>query len=137
MPLFMWFYLAGLTLAFGVGVVLYFTVGSQAIPLFRSLFGARIGYLWGRSFRLTLVACAMLGGLATTWHGCEGYSDYQHVAEDKSVMLQKASEQVAGAMSYAVYFLVFVATLGAVMYSVLNRPASQPNEKPLDSRRPP
>jgi hypothetical protein len=129
MPLFMWFYIAGLCLALGVGIIMYFVVGGHAMPLFRALFGARVGHLWGRTFRLTLVASAMLGGLATTWHGCEGYSDYGRVAQDKGVMLQKTTEQVASAMSYAVFFLIFVATLGATMYSVLYRTPAIPKDK--------
>lgn len=129
MPLFMWFYVAGLSMALGVGIVLYFVVGGRAMPLLKSLFGEQAGMLWGRAFRLTLVAYAMIGGLATSWYGCHGYSDYQHIAQNKEVMFQKTTEQVSGAMHYAVDFLLFVATVGAVMYAVLRRTSgSQRNE---------
>jgi hypothetical protein len=118
MPLFLWFYLAGLSLALGVGIVCYFVIGQHAAALFERLFDPRAGYLWGRSFRLLLVATAVIGGLATQWYGCD-YTDYERVARDKRIMLEKTTEQVSGALQYAVWFLVLAAAVTAVTYAVL------------------
>ena len=120
MPTFLWYYIGGLSLALIVGMVFYYVIGGHAAPLFESLFGKKAGYLWGRSFRLMLVASALLGGLAVQWYGCS-YTDYHSVAEDQRVMAEKMTEQVSGAMEYATGFLVIAAVLGALMYAALGR----------------
>lgn len=120
MPTFLWFYIAGLTLALAVGMGFYYVIGGHAAPLFESLFGKKAGYLWGRSFRLMLVASALLGGLSVEWYGCS-YSDYGYVAGNQQVMVEKMTEQVSGAMDYATWFLIAAAVLGALMYAVLGR----------------
>ena len=122
MPLFMWYYMAGIFAALGVGFVLYYVVGAHVMPLLNELFGEHADQLWGRTFRISLVASALLGGFAVTWHGCDGYSDYSHVADDRNVMFQKMTEQIADAMQYSVFFLVIVAAVGAIMFAVLKRP---------------
>jgi hypothetical protein len=67
-----------------------------------------------------LVASALLGGLAVQWYGCS-YTDYDSVAEDRRVMVEKMTEQVSGAMEYSTGLLVIAAVLGALMYAVLGR----------------
>ena len=127
MPTFLWFYIAGLTLALLVGISFYYVIGGHAAPLFESLFGKKAGYLWGRSFRLMLVASALLGGLSVQWYGCS-YSDYDYVAENRRVMVEKMTEQLSGAMDYATWFLVIAAVVGALMYAVLVRAPEQEEE---------
>ncbi len=120
MPTFLWFYIAGLTLALIVGMVFYYVIGGHAAPLFESLFGKEAGYLWGRSFRLMLVVSALMGGLAVQWYGCS-YTDYGSVAQNERLMVEKMTEQVSGAMEYSTGFLIIAAVLGALMYAVLGR----------------
>lgn len=125
MPLFLWFYLGGLTLALAVGFVFYCAVGGQSVALFSALFGEQSGRLWGRAFRMTLVTIAVIGGLSSKWYGC-GYTDYQKVANDHRVMLEKTSEQVSGALGYSTYFLILTAVLGAIVYAIV-RPRRRPD----------
>ena len=124
MPLFLWFYLAGLSLAFGVGLVWYFGVGGHALPLMRSLFGERSGPLWTRSFRMMLVVCAVIGGMTVQWYGCDGYTDYDRVAEDRQVMVEKTTEQTAAAMRFVSRFAMFAVLVGGIAFAFLHRGAA-------------
>jgi hypothetical protein len=130
MPTFLGFYLAGLALSFGVGLVLYYTIGGRCTRLLQKLFGDNAGYLWGRTFRLTLITLAMVGGLTTQWYGCHGYTDYEAVKHDPRVMFQKSTEQVTGAISYATTFLAAFCAVAAVAFAVLCRNDSGQDGRP-------
>ncbi len=121
MPTFLWFYVAGLGAALVVGFVFYYAVGAYCGPVLERLFGQRGAHLWGRSFRMMIVTCALVGGLSTQWYGCGGYTDYDRVEKDRQAMFQKSTEQVAGAINYARNFLVVAAGIGAVVFAFLWR----------------
>jgi len=121
MPTFLWFYLAGLTAAVAVGFVFYYVLGASCAPLFEKLFGDRAAPLWGRSFRMLVVTCALVGGLSAQWYGCHGYEDYQQVERDPRLMFQKSTEQVAGAIRSASGFVMLAAAMSAITYACLWR----------------
>ena len=121
MPEFLWFYVLGLSLAAVVGGVCYFAVGGAATSLFNAIFDRDAGHMWGRSFRMMILATATIGGLSVQWHGCDGYTDYSSVAENRGVMIEKTTEQVAGASHAVQRFLIFAAAIGAVTFAVLAR----------------
>lgn len=117
MPTFLWFYLAGMGLSVAIGLVFYYVIGGRITPLLSSLFGPLAGSLWGRSFRLLLVAGAVMGGLSVQWYGCS-YSDYSAVAQDTELMFKKTTQQVAGAMDYATWILVVAAALATLVFAI-------------------
>ena len=132
MPEFLWFYVLGLSLAAVVGGVCYYVVGAAVTPLLHALFGEEAGRLWGRSFRFMLLATAMIAGLSVQWYGCNGYTDYARVAESRGVMIEKSTEQVAGASLAVKQFLIFSAAIGAVSFAVLARPQRSAPSQDLD-----
>ena len=121
MPTFLWFYLAGLASAVGVGFVFYFVLGGHCAPMLEKLFGERGANLWGRTFRMLVVTSALVGGLSTQWYGCHGYEDYQQVERDRRAMFQKSTEQVAGAISSASGFVLLAAGMSVIAYAFLWR----------------
>ena len=121
MPPVMIFYLVGLVLALAVGISLYFAIGGHVAPLLEAIFGKRVGHLWARSFRVFLVASAIIGGLSVQWYGCGGYTDYAALASDPREMARKTTEQVSGAASHSARFLLGAAIVGAITFSVIRR----------------
>ncbi|MBX7165655.1 MAG: hypothetical protein K1X74_04845 [Pirellulales bacterium] len=121
MPTFLGFYLFALLGTCVVAAVLYFSIGEQAGQFARSLFGTERGTALARSFRLMLVISCLIGGLSTQWYGCRGYSDYEAVAQDRRLMLQKTTEQIASAVTYGVKYLLGAGAVGTLMFAVLRR----------------
>lgn len=124
MPLFMWCYLLALVVSAVIAAAAYYLVGGAATPFFRELLGDAGGQLGARSFRLLLVMSVCVGGLSTQWYGCHGPTDYQAVASNRRLMLQKTSEQVAQAISYGTSFLVAALVLGGLVYAIRHRRSS-------------
>src|SRR5262245_59521862 len=121
MPEILAFYLAGLCLAAGVGLVFYYGVGQSMAAVADSVLDPRIGHLWGRAVRIQVFLMALVGGLATPFYGCGGYSDYKAVAQDRRLMLEKTTTQVASATEYAKWFLIGTAGVSALTIAVLSR----------------
>jgi len=119
MPLFMWYYCVGLGLVLLVGTVFYFVVGGHIAAPIQGIFSRHGGRMWGRSFRLMLVANVVIGGLAVQWYGCGGYADYESIAQDERRMFEKTTEQVSGALRYGSRFLLVTAWISALCFAVL------------------
>jgi hypothetical protein len=114
------YYAAGLSIALFIGTICYYYVGHAATPLFRTLFGAGAGQMWGRLFRISLVTIAIVGALTTKFYGCGGPTDYAELAKDHERMLERTTSQVAGSLQSTVQFLIFTATVGALSFAVLS-----------------
>jgi hypothetical protein len=119
MPEILIYFLCGLAASAVVGLVFYYVMGGPSEAAARRVFGEQTGRLWGRSFRIMMFLMALIGGLSTQWYGCEGYKDYGHIAADRRLMLEKSTTQVTSAMSYAKWFVVLAAGVGAVAVAVL------------------
>lgn len=136
MPEILIFFLSGLAASACVGLVFYYVMAASSDAAARRVFGHRIGALWGRSFRIMMFLMALIGGLSTQWYGCDGY---KAIAADRRLMFEKSTTQVTTAMSYAKWFVVMAAGVGAVTVAVLAprassvRPARRvvsPNDNP-------
>ncbi|MBI2826472.1 MAG: hypothetical protein HYX69_17480 [Planctomycetia bacterium] len=131
MPEILAFYLVGLCLAAGVGLAFYYGIGDSIEAVVERVFGPRIGPLWGRTVRIQVVLMALVGGLATQFYGCGGYSDYKAVAQDRRLMLEKTTTQVASATDYAKWFLIGTAGISALVIAALpSRPAKDSSVTP-------
>lgn len=119
MPAFLWTYVAGMTAALCVGLILYAVIGTRMTPLLATILGPAAGQLWGRTFRMLLLLTAVLGGLSTQWYGCT-YSDHQAVAKSPRLMAEKATDQVAQATRYATMLVVATAAVGAILFASLH-----------------
>ena len=113
------YYLAGLTIALGVGITCYLMVGHSVTPLLRMLFGEQAGTMWGRLFRISVVTVALVGGLTETFYGCGGPTDYADIAASHHRMLSHTSRQVSGAMHDAALYLIIASALAALAFAVL------------------
>lgn len=128
MPEILIFFLGGLMASAAVGLAFYYLIGPASDHAVRRVFGERTGPLWGRSFRIMMFVMALIGGLSTQWYGCDGYQDYKTVAADRGLMFEKTTTQVTGAISYAKWFVILAAGVGAVAVALLTprRPAPGP-----------
>jgi len=111
------YYLGGLTAALTVGVVCYYVVGFAATPLWEAICGARSGPMWGRLFRLSVVTVALVGGLSSKFYGCGGPADYDAVARDHRLMLERTSSQVSGSLHDTSQYLLLAAAAGAIAFA--------------------
>ncbi len=118
------YYLGGLTAALVVGVVSYYVVGFAATPLWEAIAGSQAAPMWGRLFRISVVTVALVGGLSIKFYGCGGPTDYDAVARDHRLMLQRTSEQLSGSLSDTAQYLLLAAAAGAFAFSLcrLSRP---------------
>jgi hypothetical protein len=123
------YYLAGLTAALAVGAVAYYVVGFAATPLWEALVGGKAAPMWGRLFRISVVCVALVGGLSSKFYGCGGPTDYDAVARDHRLMLERTSGQVSGSLYDTAQYLLLAAAAGALAYTVcrLSRPAPPAN----------
>jgi hypothetical protein len=112
------YYLGGLAAALIVGAVAYFVVGFAAAPLWESLFGVHAGPLGGRLFRISVVIVALVGALSTKFYGCGGPRDYDAVARDHRLMLQRTSEQVSGSLFDTSQYLLLVSAVAALAFAL-------------------
>jgi hypothetical protein len=113
------YYAAGLTAALAIGVVGYYVVGFAATPLWEALFGSQAAPMWGRLFRMSVVTVALVGGLSTKFYGCGGPADYDAVARDHRLMLERTSGQVSQSLSDTSQYLLLVAAVAAMVFAVL------------------
>jgi len=118
MPTILAYYLAGLTIALAIGVICYYVVGHAASPLFRALFGAAAGRMWGRLFRISVVTIALVGALTTKFYGCGGPTSYADVAKSHERMFERTTSQVAGSLESCVQYLLVMAALGAAAFGL-------------------
>jgi hypothetical protein len=118
------YYLGGLTAALVVGVVSYYVVGFAATPLWEALFGTAAAPMWGRLFRISVVTVALVGGLSTKFYGCGGPADYDAVARDPRLLLERTSQQVSGSLFDTAQYLLLAAAAGALAFALcrLSRP---------------
>ncbi len=124
MPEILIFFLSGLAASACVGLVFYYVMAAPSDAAARHVFGQQTGRLWGRSFRIMMFLMALIGGLSTQWYGCDGYKDYKAIAADRRLMFEKSTTQVTSAMSYAKWFVIMAAGVGAVTVAVLAPRAS-------------
>lgn len=126
------YYLTGLTLSLIVGIVCYYVVGFAATPLWQFLFGSQAGPLWGRLFRMSVVVVALVGGLSTKFYGCGGPADYDAVARDQRLMLERTSTQLGESMHATAQYLLLAAACCALAYAIYGlRKGSPPNSSPV------
>ncbi len=120
------YYLSGLTASLAVGVVSYYVVGFAATPLWEAIVGSQAAPMWGRLFRISLVTVALVGGLSIKFYGCGGPTDYDAVARDHRLMLQRTSEQLSGSLYDTAQYLLLAAAAGALAFALcrLSRPVN-------------
>jgi hypothetical protein len=121
MPEILIFYFGGLLASSAVAVVFYYVLGGPIAALVQAVFGSRTGAVWGRASRIFMVVMVLTGALSTQWYGCDSYGDYKTIAADRRLMLQKSTDQVAGAITYGKTFVIFAAGVGAITVALLAR----------------
>ena len=119
MPPILIYYAAGLTIALGIGIACYLTVGHAVTPFLRTLFGEQAGQMWGRLFRISVVTVAMVGALTETFYGCGGPTDYAEIAASHHRMLAHTTGQVSGSMHDTALYLIVASALAAIAFAVL------------------